>query len=63
METICAWCLQEQGEEPQETDSHGICEPHADQMLANYHWNKLQSTPSYVEQEAAEFAREEEVSA
>ncbi len=59
METICAWCLEEQGELPQDGDSHGICPPHADQMLANYHWNKLQQFPSYVEQEAAEFAQEE----
>lgn len=57
---LCAWCLEEQGETPQETDSHGVCQPHADQMLLNYYWQKLQSVPSYVETQAALFAQEEE---
>lgn len=60
MDTICSWCLEEQGEAPQDGDSHGICQPHADQMMMAYHWRKLQGSPSYVEQEAAEFAQEEE---
>jgi hypothetical protein len=60
MNTICAWCLKEQGETPRENDSHGICEPHYDPMLMDYQWHKLQQTPSYVEQQAAKFAQKEE---
>jgi hypothetical protein len=57
MNTMCAWCLEEQGEEPQDGDSHGICVPHAEQILMAAQWRKLQGSLSYVEQEAAEFAQ------
>jgi hypothetical protein len=56
----CAWCQEEQGESVEEGSSHGICQTHADQLLANYHWQKLQSVPSYVERQAARFAQEED---
>ena len=58
--TTCAWCIEEKGEVPQEDMSHGICGPHADQMLLNYYWQKLQRVPSYVETQARRFAQEEE---
>lgn len=58
-QTICAWCLEEEGETPNEQDSHGVCQPHAEQMLTSYYWQKLQNVPSYVEQQAAQFAQEE----
>jgi hypothetical protein len=41
---VCAWCLHERGEAPQAGQSHGICEPHRRQLLADffdakhYHW-------------------------
>jgi hypothetical protein len=54
----CAWCLEEQGEIAQEEASHGICQPHADQLILNYYWQKLQSVPSYIESQAAQFAQE-----
>jgi hypothetical protein len=56
--TSCAWCLEEQGQSPQEEASHGICQPHANQLILNYHWQKLQSVPSYVETQATLFAQE-----
>jgi hypothetical protein len=56
----CAWCLEERGEDPLEEASHGICQSHADQILLNYYWQKLQSVPSYVETQAALFAQEED---
>lgn len=59
MNTICAWCLAEQGEQPQETDSHGICPRHAEQMRLAAQWRQLQRMPSYVEREATEYAQEE----
>ena len=34
METRCAWCLQEQGIRPTEGDSHGICQRHYDELMA-----------------------------
>lgn len=34
MTTLCAWCLAERGEAPNENDSHGICEEHAAQIRA-----------------------------
>lgn len=55
----CAWCMKERGEAPEE-ESHGICQPHADQMLLDYYWQKLQSVPSYVETQAALFAQGEQ---
>jgi hypothetical protein len=58
--TTCAWCLEESGEVPNEEESHGICEPHHDQILLNYYWQRLQSTPSYIETNAATFAAEED---
>jgi hypothetical protein len=60
MNTYCAWCLEENNETPKEDDSHGICNDHAEQILTEYHWNRLQNTPSYLEQNAAEFAQEGE---
>lgn len=56
----CAWCLQEAGEAPQDGDSHGICARHAEQMIRQRHWQKLQQFPSYVERNAAESAQEEQ---
>lgn len=56
--TTCAWCLEEQGETPAEDESHGCCQPHADRLLLNYYWQKLQSVDSYVETQAALFAQE-----
>lgn len=47
--TLCAWCITEEGETPAEEDSHGICEPHAEQILVNHYTNKFNATPSYVE--------------
>lgn len=47
--TLCAWCIEEQGQEPQEGESHGICEEHAMQVQINYQWAKLQRVASYVE--------------
>jgi hypothetical protein len=58
--TSCAWCQEEQGESVEEDASHGICQSHSDQLLANYYWQKLQSVPSYVETQAALFAQEED---
>jgi len=55
----CAWCLETQGVIAEEDLSHGICQPHANQFLANYYWQKLQSVPSYVETQAAQFADED----
>ena len=46
---LCAWCLTEEGETTAEGDSHGICQPHADQMLLTHYANKFNATPSYVE--------------
>lgn len=57
--TVCAWCLGEQGEAAQEEASHGICQPHADQLLLDYYWQKLQSVPSYVETQASLFSQED----
>jgi hypothetical protein len=45
----CAWCIEEMGETPQDGDSHGICEPHAEQMLVTAAWGRLQRVPAYVE--------------
>ena len=58
--TTCAWCLEEQGEAPNEQDSHGVCPPHAERMLLDYYWQKLQSVPSYAETQAVLFAQEDE---
>lgn len=60
MNTLCAWCIEEAGEQPSEDDSHGICTDHAEQVMMTYHWNSLQRVPSYVEQQAAAFADEED---
>lgn len=56
----CAWCLEEQGEVPKEEVSHGICQDHADQLLLDYYWQKLQSVPSFVERFARGEAEEDE---
>lgn len=58
---FCAWCLEAAGQTPEEGESHGICEGHAEQMLIEFHWNRLQNTPSYVETQAALFAAEKNV--
>ena len=34
METICCWCLKEQGIPPKEGDSHGICQRHYNRLMA-----------------------------
>jgi hypothetical protein len=47
--TVCAWCQEENGDVVDEETSHGVCQAHSDQLLVNYYWQKLQSTPSYVE--------------
>lgn len=36
-ETVCAWCLAEQGRTPDPADSHGICEYHRTNVLQAYH--------------------------
>ncbi len=36
-ETVCAWCLAEQGIAPDPADSHGICEFHRMYVLQAYH--------------------------
>lgn len=46
---LCAWCLEEQGITPNENDSHGACQPHAERLLVNHYTNKFNATPSYVE--------------
>jgi hypothetical protein len=51
-DTICAWCLAERGEMPQDGDSHGICPDHADSMRftqAQRTLDRFEETPSYVE--------------
>ncbi len=53
LSTICAWCLDEQGEEAQTGDSHGICEEHARQIQGQFQWACLQSRPAYVERFAS----------
>lgn len=57
--TICAWCTPPSEDDPQEGQSHGICENHRDEMLANYYLRKFDEVPSYVEQQAALFAAED----
>ena len=32
--TKCSWCLSEQGIRPIEGDSHGICQKHYDELMA-----------------------------
>lgn len=58
----CAWCLSENGtlEDQGPTDSHGICEDHANEMLYNYQLARFNRVPSYCEQNAWAFAHEEE---
>jgi hypothetical protein len=31
--TLCAWCLHDAGQVPDERDSHGICDRHAQEMM------------------------------
>lgn len=62
--TDCAWCLEEQGllnpESQSEGDSHGICEPHSNQVLYNYHLGKFNRVPSYAERwQDGQFEEEE----
>lgn len=33
--TVCAWCMKERGETARREDSHGICERHSAELLAN----------------------------
>ena len=35
-ETVCAWCLAEQGIAPDQASSHGICVSHRAQVLQSY---------------------------
>ena len=35
-ETVCAWCLAEQGIVPDQASSHGICASHRAQVLQSY---------------------------
>lgn len=46
---VCAWCPSENEEEPQEGQSHGICDEHSEALLLRYHWQRLERVPSYVE--------------
>ena len=39
-ETVCAWCLAEQGIAFDPADSHGICAYHSAQVLQSYHERK-----------------------
>lgn len=39
LDTDCAWCLREQGIEPQ-SGSHGICTTHSDQVYEAYRANR-----------------------
>jgi len=36
MRILCAWCLVEQGIEPDPGESHGICIEHAERAYADY---------------------------
>jgi hypothetical protein len=31
--TLCAWCLRDAGQVPDERDSHGVCKRHAAQLM------------------------------
>ena len=42
-ETVCAWCLAEQGMAPDPADSHGICAYHSAHVLQSYHERKAHS--------------------
>ena len=39
-ETVCAWCLAEQGMIPDSANSHGICVYHSAQVLQAYYERK-----------------------
>jgi hypothetical protein len=43
----CAWCMEEQGVDLGD-GSHGICQPHANQITYQYHTRKFERTPSYT---------------
>lgn len=50
-ETDCAWCLEEQGtleSTAVEDNSHGICEPHSNQIRYNHHVRRFDRVPSYA---------------
>ena len=34
-ETICSWCLEEQGIKPDPNDSHGVCQRHKKVLMAD----------------------------
>lgn len=38
---VCAWCLAENGILPQSTDSHGICQRHAAQIVEQSQTRRL----------------------
>ena len=42
-ETVCAWCLAEQGMIPDPADSHGICAFHRAHVLQSYREGKVHS--------------------
>jgi hypothetical protein len=48
----CAWC----GNPPNEYGSHGICDVHAEALLMDLKWDRLQAVPSYIER----FRKEED---
>jgi len=44
-ETVCAWCLAEQGIIPNPADSHGICMYHRAHLLQSYRKGKAHQYP------------------
>lgn len=56
--TVCAWCTPSDENTPEET-SHGICAAHAEQIELDYQLRSWNRVPSYVEEQAAQFAAEE----
>jgi hypothetical protein len=52
MRILCAWCPPVA--DPQENDSHGICEDHADQLMLEHVQRQFDKVPSYVDREAFE---------
>lgn len=48
----CAWCMEEQGV-PLGEGTHGICQSHADNMVIQRNWQRLQSI-SNIDTQAAE---------
>lgn len=40
-ETICSWCLEEQGIKPNPNDSHGVCQRHKKVLMADIERTKV----------------------